>query len=257
MPAGRRSVADAAERAIYRLICRSDGIRASAVARTLGMPRKEVNRYLYVSPFVRDLCYHDEDYLWHGLIRQATPHEGLREFAGWYGYVEEFLAQDEDAWFDELVAGCARIGRSLNDTRGLFHSFRDARAVMRGLFQDLADAGVRCGTWELVFELRIRRARRIRIYADVLVVAPGYAFSLEFKMKDAIEQDEVDQAAKYAPYLEVIFGPEVEVVPALVLTRAADLFTHVAVSESTAEVAVASGDMLFNVIDEYLGFLAP
>ena len=58
------------------------------------------------------------------------------------------------------------------------------------------------------------------IYADVLVIAPGRAFSLEFKMKDAGEQAEVDQAAKYAPYPQVVLGPGVRVAPALVLTRA-------------------------------------
>jgi hypothetical protein len=81
-------------------------------------------------------------------------------------------------------------------------------------------------------------------------------FSLEFKMKDAIEQGEVDQAAKYAPYLEVVFGPNYEVVPALVLTRTTELYDHARLSDSTAEVSVSSGDMLFNVFDEYLRFLA-
>jgi hypothetical protein len=41
-----------------------------------------------------------------------------------------------------------------------------------------------------------------------------------------------------------------------VLTSARDLYTHARISRSTAEVPVASGDMLFNVLDEYLGFLS-
>ncbi len=255
MPASRRSVADASERAIYSLICQCDGIKASDIARRLGMSRKEVNRYLYISPFIRDLCYHDEDYLWYGIVQQRVPHLGLHEFCGWYGLVGEFRATGERQWLDELRAGCASIGRSLGDARGLTHSFLDARQTMCDLFGDLRDAGVRCDGWEVAFELRIRRAKWIRIYADVLVVAPDYVFSLEFKMKDAIQQQEVDQAAKYAPYLEVVFGPAYEVVPALVLTRATDLYTHARLSNSTAEISVASGDMLFNVFDEYLRFL--
>ena len=251
----RTQAIDANERAMYALICANDGIKAKDLARELGLTRKQVNQYLYTYPFVRDLCYHDEGYLWHGLIRQCVPHDGLREYSGWYGLVSEFLAQSQDEWFDELLAGCAAIGRNLNDTRGLFHSFLDARQTMATLFDDLHDAGVRCDGWELVFELRIKRSKWIRIYADVLVVAPDYVFSLEFKMKDAIDQDEVDQAAKYAPYLEVVFGPDYEVIPALVLTRACDLYTHHLISGSTAEVSVASGDMLFNVFDEYLRFL--
>ena len=251
----RRHRVDATERALYSLICQSDGIKARDLARQLGVSRKEVNRLTYLSPFVRDLCYHDEDYLWHALIQQRVPHDGLESFCGWYGIVDDFLAQDEEAWFDELIVGCQRIGRNTNDTRGLFHSFRDARQVMADLFADLLDAGVSCRSWELAFELRIRRATWIRIYADVLVIAPDYVFSLEFKMKNTIEQDEVDQSAKYAPYLEVIFGPSYEVIPALVLTRANDLYTHATLSDSTAEVSVASGDMLFNVFDEYLRFL--
>lgn len=245
MPASRRSVADASERAIYALICQNDGIKASTIARTLGLSRKEVNRYLYISPFIRDLCYRDDDYLWYGILQQRSPHLGLHEFCGWYGLVEEFCAIGEAEWLDELRAGCMAIGRSLGDTRGLTHSFLDARQTMRVLFGDLRDAGVRCDGWELAFELRIRRAKWIRIYADVLVVAPDYVFSLEFKMKDAIQREEVDQAAKYAPYLEVVFGPSYEVVPALVLTRAADLYTHTRLTDSTAEISVASGDMLF------------
>lgn len=253
---GRR-VIGATERALYACICSHDGIRARDIARELNVSRKEVNQLTYLSPFVRDLCYHDEDYRWYGLIQQRVPHSGLGEFCGWYGSVGEFCSSDEQEWFDELVAGCRRIGRNLNDTRGLFHSFRDAREVMLGLFADLHDAGVRCDTWEVAFELRIRRAKWIRIYADVLVIAPDYVFSLEFKMKDVIEQAEVDQAAKYAPYLELVFGSAYEVIPALVLTRARDLFTHAPLSESTAEVSVASGDALFNVFDEYLRFLEP
>ena len=115
------SVADANERAIYSLICSEDGVRARDVARRLGIDRTTVNRYLYASPFVRDLCYRDDAYLWYGLIGQTVPHHGLGEFCGWYGTVGEFLAQDRDAWLRELKRGCARIGRNLNDTRGLFH----------------------------------------------------------------------------------------------------------------------------------------
>ncbi|MBM6989101.1 MAG: hypothetical protein I3I99_05835, partial [Olsenella umbonata] len=156
------------------------------------------------------------------------------------------------------------------------HSFLDTHDAMASLFSDLRQLGAPDPTsWELCFELRIRRARHVRIYADVLLlvpptpaatatgapgppasVRPGYAFSLEFKMKDAIDQAEVDQAAKYVPYLEVVLGPTYNVVAALVLTSARDLYTHARISRSTAEVSVASGDMLFNVLDEYLGFLS-
>lgn len=254
--ASRRSVADDAERAIYALIARRpDGVTAREIARELGLPRREVNRYLYVSPFIRDLCYRDDYFNWYGCIQQATPHVGLGDYAGWYGRVGEFRGLGEHEWMEMLLAGCRRIGRAVSDTRGLLHSFADARKTMLATFEALEEFDVACNDWELAFELRIRRARWVRIYADALVIAPGYAFSLEFKMKDAIDPDEVDQAAKYAPYLEVVLGPDVEVVPALVLTRASDLYTHAAPTASTGEVPVASGDALFNVFDEYLGFL--
>ena len=77
---------------------------------------------------------------------------------------------------------------------------------------------------------------------------------LEFKMNDKILDADVSQAAKYNEYLEVLFGPEYEVISALVLTRAEDLYTYVPVGRTTAEIAVCSGDMLFNVFNEYLGF---
>ena len=167
------SVADANERAIYSLICSEDGVRARDVARRLGIDRTTVNRYLYASPFVRDLCYRDDAYLWYGLIGQTVPHHGLGEFCGWYGTVGEFLAQDRDAWLGELKRGCARIGRNLNNARGLFHSFLDTHDAMASLFSDLRQLGAPDPTsWELCFELRIRRARHVRIYADVLLLVP-------------------------------------------------------------------------------------
>lgn len=244
------------DRAVYSLICSRDGITAREIARELGVTRKQVNQCLYRYPFIHDLCYHDADFRWHGLIRQAFPHDGLRDYSGWYGYVREFLAQGEKDWLEELERGCQAIGRNLNDTRGLIHSFTDARQVMLDLFDVLHSCRVPCDSWELAFELRIKRAKWIRIYADVLVITPTHAFSLEFKMKDVIEPTEVLQAAKYVPYLEVVLGPDIDVIPALVLTRASDLFRHEPIPDTTAELAVSSADMLFNVFDEYLSFLA-
>lgn len=75
--------------------------------------------------------------------------------------------------------------------------------------------GESCLDWELAFELRLKRSRHIRIYADVLVVTEDRVFSLEFKMKDAVAPDEVLQAAKYCPYLEILFGPDYEIVAEL------------------------------------------
>lgn len=249
-----RSEADDNERAIYACICSRNGIKAREIASACGLDKKIVNRYLYRSPLIRDLCVHDDQWRWYGLIHQGFPHEGLADYCGWYGTAGDFLATGEDEWLAALEAGCGRIGRNLNDTRGLIHSFRDEHATMAQLLRDLSD--VDFANWELCFEVRIKRGRRVRIYTDVLVVTPAWAFSLEFKMKDAIETEEVAQAAKYAPYLEAVMGPQVNVVPALVLTRAADLFTFEAVPGSEGEIAVCSGDMLFNVFDEYLGFLA-
>ena len=54
-------------------------------------------------------------------------------------------------------------------TRGLLHSFRDAREAMVSLFRDLDLPDM--SSWEICFELRIKRAKWIRIYADVLVMA--------------------------------------------------------------------------------------
>ena len=245
---------DSLGREAYSLICTCDGVTAREIARELGAERKEINRLLYGDPFICDLCYRDDGYRWHGLRRPSFPHEGLADYCGWYGTAADFLAQSEGDWLDELEEGCRRIGRNLNDTRGLIHSFTDARESMLELFSDLGGYSVDCLDWEIAFELRIRRARWVRIYADVLVCTPGCAFSLEFKMKGEGDQDEIDQAAKYAPYLQVVLGPQVKVVPALVLTRSSDLFDHVR-STGGAQVAVASPDMLFNVFDERLGFL--
>lgn len=241
------------ERNMYALICSHDGIKAKDIAKQLHTDRTTINRYLYLCPYIRELCYRDDSYHWHGYIRQNRPHKGLEDFSGYHSSVGEFLELSEEDWMKKLQEGCRKIGRNLNDTRGLFHSFRDCRETMCALFQDLE--GLDYKDWEIVFELRIKRSRSIRIYADVLVITKQYVFSLEFKMNDTIEEEEVAQAAKYSQYLEVIFGPEYDVIPVLVLTRATDLYTYVPLKNTTAEVPVCSGDMLFNIFDEYIGFL--
>ncbi len=246
---------DFIERAIYAEICSHDGIKAKDIGKEIAADRHLINQYLYKSPFMHELCYRDENYLWHGMIRQQRPHIGLGDFCGYYGTVGEFLELSEEEWFERMLDGCSRIGRNLNDTRGLFHSFKDCRQVMRNLFDDLGEA---CREdWEIAFELRINRARYIRIYADVLVITEDKVFSLEFKMKHKFTPEELDQAAKYTEYLEVLFGPDYDVIPCLVLTTAQDLYRYETLGKSTAEVPVCSGDMLFNLFDEYLNFLEP
>lgn len=244
---------DIIERDIYALICSSDGIKAREIARKLKKDKGIINHYLYASPYMHELCYCDEGYNWHGYIRQRRPHRGLEDFCGYYSTVQEFLDLEENEWFEELKSGCMRIGRNLNDTRGLFHSFRDTAQTMRALFNDLEEVDYK--NWEIAFELRIKKSRFIRIYADVLVITEKYVFSLEFKMNDKIEEEEVLQAAKYSAYQEVLFGPDYDVIPVLVLTRAHDLFKYIQMKDTTAEIPVCSGDMLFNIFDEYLGFL--
>ena len=245
------------QRAICAEICRSDGLRAREIARALQLDHETVNHLLYSSPLMKELCWQDRDYRWHGIVRQARPHLGLQEFAGYYGTVGEFLDLSEEAWLEKLTEGCTNIGRSLSDTRGLIHSFRDCRAQMCALFQDLLHmAGDACLGWEIAFELRLKRSRHVRIYADVLVITENRVFALEFKMKDRVDPDEVLQSAKYVPYLEIVFGRDYEVIPVLVLTAAHELFRFERVGGRDALLPVCSGDMLFNVFDEYLGFLA-
>ena len=246
---------DIIERDIYALIASGDGIKAREIAKKLNKDRSTVNHYLYNSPYMKDLCYRNENYEWYGLIRQSRPHVGLGDYSGYYGTVAEFLELTEDEWFQMLTEGCRKIGRNLNDTRGLFHSFRDSYEVMKNLFADLSDADVKFDDWEILFELRIKKSRYIRIYADVLVITENYVFSLEFKMKDVIEPEEMHQAAKYTEYLEVLLGETYDVIPCLVLTKADDLYTHEPLGKGDALLPVCSGNMLFNLFDEYIGFL--
>ena len=251
--AKRRMTTDTLEKSIYSEICSHDGIKAKDIGKKIVADRKTINQYLYKAPFMRELCYQDRDFRWHGLIRQSRPHIGLGDFCGYYGTVQEFLALKENEWFEAMLSGCRNIGRNLNDTRGLFHSFLDSREVMRQLFSDMED--IYQPDWEIAFELRINRAKYIRIYADVFVITEDKAFSLEFKMKDKIEPEEVLQAAKYTEYLEVLLGEDYDVISCLVLTKADDLYCHVPLGESDALLPVCSGNMLFNLFDEYMGFL--
>ena len=244
------------DREICALICRNDGIKAKEIAKELKIDRQEVNHVLYSSPLMKELCWQDREYRWHGIMKQGRPHIGLQEFAGYYDTVKNFLALSENEWLEKLAEGCNNIGRNLNDTRGLFHSFRDCREQMIGLFYDLGNMmGDSCLDWEIAFELRLKRSRYVRIYADVLIITEDRVFSLEFKMKDRVDPEEVLQAAKYCPYLEIMFGPAYEVIPVLVLTAEKDFFEFEKIGKTDAVLPVCSGDMLFNVFDEYLGFL--
>ena len=240
---------------IYALISRRNGIKAREISRETGIDKTEVSRRLVSSALMRELCYQDSDYRWHALVKQQAPYEGLYEFSGWYGTVREFTAENEETWLKELSEGCTRIGRNLNDTRGLIHSFRDCRETMLSLFTDLKDMGVATEKWEITFELRFNLRRYIRIYADVLVITQNRVFPLEFKMKDRIDPEEVLQAAKYVPYLEILFGREKDIYPALVLTGTSELFTYEPIGKTEYVLPVCSGDMLFNVFNEAMGFL--
>ena len=245
------------EKAVYSLISVNDGLKAKEIASLLSMERKQVNHLLFSSPLMHELCFQDRNFRWHALIRQAPVHEGLYEFSGWYGTVREFMNTAEEDWLSALQDGCRRISRNLNDQRGLIHSFLDCRQVMLSLFRDFSDMmDSSFLDWEIVFELRLNRSRMIRIYSDVLVITPGRVFSLEFKMKKAPDPDEVFQAAKYIPFLELIFGSSCEAVPALVLTAASDYFEFVPIGGTDMILPAASGDMLFNVFNEYMGFLS-
>ena len=244
------------ERAVCAAICRGEGLRAKEIAKQLDLDHQTVNHILYSSPLLHELCWQDRDYRWHGIVRQERPHIGLQEFAGWYGSVRDFTALTEEEWMAAMTEGCGNVGRSLSDTRGLLHSFRDCREQMLHLFTDLADMlGDLCMDWELAFEMRLKRSRRVRIYADVLVITENRVFSLEFKMKKAVDSDEVLQAAKYSPWLEIVFGPDYEIIPVLVLTAAREFFAFEQIGERDMILPVCSGDMLFNVFDEYLHFL--
>lgn len=247
---------NALERAICAVICRSDGLKAREIARALDLDHGTVNSLLYSSPLMKELCWQDRDYRWHGIVRQSPDHTGLQEFAAWFSTAGEFLSLPEEAWLSALREGCRNIGRSLSDTRGLIHSFLDCREQIRSLFLDLQSMiGGSCLSWQLAFEFRLKRSRHVRIYADVLVITEDRVFSLEFKMKKDVDPEEVKQAAKYVPYLEIVFGPKYEIIPVLVLTGARELFDFVPIGNKDRLLPVCSGDMLFNVFDEYLGFL--
>ncbi|RHC47136.1 winged helix-turn-helix transcriptional regulator [Dorea formicigenerans] len=104
---------DIIERDIYALIASGDGIKAREIAKKLNKDRSTVNHYLYNSPYMKDLCYRNENYEWYGLIRQSRPHVGLGDYSGYYGTVAEFLELTEDEWFQMLTEGCRKIGRIL------------------------------------------------------------------------------------------------------------------------------------------------
>ena len=252
----KNSKAAQLERSVCAAICREDGVKAREIAKELGVDHQAVNRILYSSPLMKELCWQDREYRWHGIVRQGRPHAGLQEFSGYYSTVRQFTALTEAEWLLKLTEGCVNIGRNLNDTRGLLHSFRDCRETMAALFADLsAMLGPACLDWEIVFETRLKRSKHVRIYADVLVITENRVFSLEFKMKAEPDPGEVRQAAKYCPYLEIMFGPKYEVIPVLVMTGARELFEFVPIGKTDALLPVCSGDMLFNVFDEYIGFL--
>ena len=69
-------------RRVCSAICQGNGLRARDIARLLNLERSTVNHILYASPLLKELCYQDRDFRWHGIIRQQRPHAGLFEFCG-------------------------------------------------------------------------------------------------------------------------------------------------------------------------------
>lgn len=245
---------DAIEMHIYSLICSHEGIMAKEIGKLTGQTRKSINHYLHGSPYMKELCYQDKQYRWHGMIRQDIPHRGLENFSGYYGFADEFLKLEFPEFQNILKQGCRNIGRNLNDTRGLFHSFEDTYYTMKSLFDDLRMHGITelaWETWEVSFELRIKKARYIRIYGDVILITGQKVFSLEFKMKDSLEEADIRQAAKYCEYLEVLFGQDYDVIPALVLTTGQGIYEEAELDQTTAMVPVCSKDQLHRLIEEY------
>ena len=90
------------EQRICAAICQGDGLKARDIARRLGLDRSAVNRALYASPLLKELCWQDGDSRWHGIIRQERPHAGLFEFCGYYSRVDEFMDLSEAAFMDRL-----------------------------------------------------------------------------------------------------------------------------------------------------------
>ena len=68
-------------RAVCAVICRGDGLKAREIARELDLDHGTVNSLLYSSPLMKELCWQDRDFRWHGIVRQSPDHTGLQEFA--------------------------------------------------------------------------------------------------------------------------------------------------------------------------------
>jgi len=98
------------ERSICAVICQSNGIKTREIAARLGLDHKKVNQILYSSPLMKELCWQDRQFCWHGLVHQERPHIGLQEFAAWYGTAGDFSRQSEDEWLTQLKDGCTAIG---------------------------------------------------------------------------------------------------------------------------------------------------
>lgn len=101
---------DLLERAIYHEICRRDGVKARELGKCVPADARRINQYLYGAPFLKELCYQDGNYCWHGLIRQSRPHHGLGNFCGYYGTVSDFLTLSEQQWLEAMEAGCRSNG---------------------------------------------------------------------------------------------------------------------------------------------------
>ena len=109
-------------------------------------------------------------------------------------------------------------------------------------------AGSACADWEIAFELRLKRSRYVRIYADVLVITEDRVFSMEFKMKKALDPGEVLQAAKYCPYLEIMF-PEKETDPAEMIQK----LTSSGVFRTLSVIIMASVSVMLFVLSYFIG----
>lgn len=134
-----------------------------------------------------------------------------------------------------MQAGKRALGFTSSTPLSQHKAWQNELSLLKQLFRSLPPG---CMEWGVCFEYATRPTGRRRRVCDVLLLAPGVCYVLEFKLnRYEAEEKDLAQLQRYADDVKDLF-PEKEVEPLLILASATGL------SGETGTIRYASPDGL-------------
>ncbi|NJN88369.1 MAG: DUF2075 domain-containing protein [Leptolyngbyaceae cyanobacterium SL_7_1] len=137
---------------------------------------------------------------------------------GWMGTIADFFALSPAEWLHTIAYNYQRLYRK-RPTQTQQQAWIDSGEVLRSPFTLLLNRRPTSANWTLIFEYELPREGGRR--PDLIILAAGVIWVIEFKQKTTPSSADLDQVAAYGRDLAEYHGGcgNAPVVPLLVLTR--------------------------------------